>query len=375
VERVPPQRALFDVLPTLRSHVSWVKLGEFPTPVSVLPRALGVSNGLAFVKRDDQSSPVYGGNKVRTLELLFGAALDTGARTVVATGAYGSNHAVATALHAERVGLRAGAILFPQPKSIAALENLRVLLANADYVKALPHWSLLPFSMWATRYSRKLGPNSVMAPGGATPLGALGYVSAALELGQQIELGQLPAPSQIIVGLGSTCTSAGLLVGLTLAARFGIGFKRGRPQLVSVRVTPWPITSPLRIVRLAHRTSRLLANLAQDPTLALSWRQLRSGLRVDPGFLGEGYGVVTEAGQRASAAFVELGFPALDTTYSAKSGASFLARCKNTREPILFWSTKSSAPLPNVQASSLSSAPPRMLRWIHEAEGLLLSGK
>src|SRR5688572_4214692 len=182
----------------------WVELGEFPTPVTPFPAGAGMPENLGYVKRDDLSSPVYGGNKVRTLEVLFGDALARESRTIFATGAYGSNHAVATALHAGRVGLSPRALLFPQPLSWAALENLRVTLALCDAVHALPHWSCLPFSMWQQARRRDLGGVTLMPPGGASPRGALGYVSAALELAEQIEGGVLPAPARIVLGIGST---------------------------------------------------------------------------------------------------------------------------------------------------------------------------
>ena len=91
-------RPIHRVFPRL--DVPWVRLGDWPTPVEAF--------GEGFLKRDDLSSPVYGGNKVRTLEVLFGEALAEGATHVYATGAFGTNHGAATLLHAPRVGLRRG---------------------------------------------------------------------------------------------------------------------------------------------------------------------------------------------------------------------------------------------------------------------------
>src|SRR4051812_11045293 len=225
---------LFDLAPRLSARVSRVALGQFPTPVESLAAVSGeLSRELgagvepvpdAWVKRDDLSSAVYGGNKVRTLELLFGEARARGQRQVFATGAFGSNHALATALHAPRVGLEPGAVLFPQPISDAAYRNLRALTSSGAHLRALPHWSALPFSMAWLRACANDAPY-VMPPGGATPLGALGYVSAGLELARQIADRELPLPRAVIVGVGSTCTSAGLLVGLCLAAHFRLGFE------------------------------------------------------------------------------------------------------------------------------------------------------
>ncbi len=135
------ERGLFTACPSLRSRVPWLTLGDFPTPVEPLERTaarIGREGAPLFVKRDDLSSPIYGGNKVRTLEVLFGEARARGARRVYSTGAYGSNHALATAMHAPRVGLKPGAVLFPQPRSVTAVANLKALLSARPIVHAHP---------------------------------------------------------------------------------------------------------------------------------------------------------------------------------------------------------------------------------------------
>ncbi len=98
----------------------WLELGDFPTRID----RVELGRGELYVKRDDLSSPVYGGNKVRTLETLFGEAKARGVTRIYSTGAFGSNHATAMVLHAPRVGLETGVILFPQPESAAALRAL-----------------------------------------------------------------------------------------------------------------------------------------------------------------------------------------------------------------------------------------------------------
>jgi len=353
------------VWPKLEARLERAPLGEFPTP---LERSLALEaelGGSVFVKRDDLSSPIYGGNKVRTLETLFGAALARGRQEIVAVGAYGSNHAVASALHAPRVGLRSAAILFPQPHSLAALENLRVTVTQSSRTSYTPHWSFIPPAIWLARRAGR----EVMAPGGATPVGALGYVSAGLELGLDFQRGALEPPSRVYVGIGSTCTTAGLLVGFWHAARLGLGFRKP-PLLVAVRVTPWPVTSRFRVLSLAARTSRLLAELAGDASLALGERELSEGLAIDASELGAGYGRPTARGLSAIEWFRRHEGFALDTTYSAKSAASFLRAVRDPRHlPCVFWSTKSTAPLPASEPEG-RELPGRVRRWLRAAERL-----
>lgn len=342
-------RALFRALPRLHDRVPWFCLGTLPTPVDPLPGA----GPAVWVKRDDFTATLYGGNKVRTLEPLFGRALARGARTIFATGAYGSNHALATVLHAPAAGLGSGAILFPQPPSKTARANFEVLLARAGEVQALRTMLALPFAMWRTR-ARAEHPE-VMAPGGAIPAGTLGYVSAALEVAEQVQAGRLPAPDRVVLPVGSTCTSAGLLLGFHVAQRvYGLP----PPALRSVRVTPWPVTAAFRIIGLAVRAGRLLASLAEDPTLVPTAADLRRRLTVDGEQLGRGYGHPTPAGE---AAIATLGAAlTLDTTYSAKAAAAMLSHPIDG--PTLFWDTKSHAlPADRPDAASL---PPHVRAWL-----------
>jgi len=363
------KRPLFEVWPGLEAHARFEAVGDFPTRVERLSElAPGLAGNLdeVWVKRDDLSSAVYGGNKVRTLEPLFGQARREGRSAVYATGAYGSNHAVATVLHGKRLGFHTGVILFPQPFSAAAAENLRVSATRADEIVDLPHWSFLPGSMAYERFRQRRAAPFIMPPGGAIPRGCLGFVSGALELGMQIESGELPRPREIVIALGSTCSTAGLLVGLRLAARIGLGFERGAgpPLLVAVRVTPWPVTSRFRVLGLAARVARWLHELTGDADFAIDRRELAAGLVVEGGYLGAGYGRPTPSGLRA----IELLSPfsrALDTTYSAKSAAALLERTRAASAgPRLFWSTKSGAALPEVSELTLAAAPRRMQRWL-----------
>jgi D-cysteine desulfhydrase len=346
--------ALFRRFPNLRSVLPWVSLGDWPTPVE---RLAGRDD--MYVKREDISSALYGGNKVRTLEGQFGRSRAEGARRIWATGAYGSNHAVATLLHAKGAGLAAGALLFPQPPTHAAQENLRATLAADPDLISIPHVAALPLAMAALEFQnrrKRLG-DYVMPPGGATPTGALGHVSAGLELAEQVEAKLLAAPALIVLAVGSTCTSAGLLVGLALAERLGIA---PAPRVCAVRVTPWPVTAPARIAYLARRTSLHLASLIGD-VADIPYRQLRNMLQVDRHYFGGGYGKPTQSGRDALQAMARAGGPPLDLVYSAKSAAAFFAA---KERPVLFWATKSSVPLPQASEAQLAAAPWAMRRWL-----------
>lgn len=356
--------ALFEFLPALKGRVPFVKLGQWPTPVEPL-RLTGLEGREVFVKREDLSSSAYGGNKVRTLETLLAEALQRGCKRVWSTGAYGSNHALAAALHARGMNLESAALLFPQPATPPAAENMQQLISQGVHVRALRSIVTFPFRL-AGIYARAASQKDyVMLPGGAVPLGALGHVGAALELAQQVKEGKAPWPRQILIACGSTCTVAGMLAGLFIARKLGL-CPDALPRVHALRVTPWPVTAAGRIVGLAHRTAALIASLG-GPAPATNRRGHRSILSVHGRYLGWGYGKPTREGVaviKAHSASVE--FP-LETTYSAKSVAGLLDLAPWLEGPVVFWSTKSAAPLPALDASRLEAAPAHVRSWLQRA--------
>ena len=357
--------ALFQCFPQLPRAVPWLPLGNWPTPVECLTIQDGTTpSRQLWVKREDRSSNLYGGNKVRTIEAHCGRALAEGRERIWSTGAFGSNHALATAMHAPTGGLETGALLFTQPVTKTAQANLSALATCGSEVRRL----LTPVSLPWVIMSRWWRGDYVMTPGGATPVGALGHVSAALELAMQVEAGELPPPRGIFLAAGSTCTSAGLLVGLVLAQKLGIGFgphKASLPTLCPVRVTPWPITSTMAMLLLARWTARRL-NQMLPAAAQINPKQLAAHLQIIGGHIGRGYGHPTRSGTSAKATFAAAGGPPLDLVYSGKSAAGTLANMANFDGPVLFWATKSSAPLPVASDTQLLGLPPSMQRWLRK---------
>lgn len=330
--------ALARHLPALAARLPRVPLGDWPTPLRehVLPPEGHSLHGRSiWVKSEGASSPLYGGNKVRTLEQWFGHAREHGVRRIWAIGAEGSNHVLATLLHAPRAGLAAGAILFPQPASEWVTENAAAIARSGGPIVRLRSVVEVPFAgVWiAARHRRDL----VMPPGGATPVGTFGAVGAAFELAEQIQAGLAPPPRRIVVPIGSTCTVAGLLAGVHLARAAG-AWPWPLPVIHGVRVTPWPVTAALRITGLAARTLDRAAALG-GPPLGLTRRELGHTFVLDGRELGGGYGISTPAGDAATRALG--GVTRLDGVYSAKAAAALLRLHRAGIGPIVFWSTKS----------------------------------
>jgi 1-aminocyclopropane-1-carboxylate deaminase/D-cysteine desulfhydrase-like pyridoxal-dependent ACC family enzyme len=328
-----------------------------------------------LVKREDLSADGYGGNKVRPLEMVFGAMESQGLGELWSTGAYGSNHALAAVIHARRLGLQSGAVLWPQPWSTTAQDNLVVTASLADrleLVRSVAH--MVPRALWVRRTRNAW----VMPPGAATPLGALGHAGAALELAYQLEERGAEIDT-IVLPVGSTCTTVGLLLGTALA--HGIGVLPTMPTIAAVRVTPWPVTDANRIAWMAVRSAWLLRRHFEEAGLkpvsiagatgeiANDFKSFRRRIEIVGDELGPGYGVPTVDAWRALSEFLHCGIR-LDTTYSAKAAAHLLKRVKrvNRVEPraerVVFWATKSSVSLPDVDPTRLAGLPHALRSWL-----------
>ncbi|HSK00025.1 MAG TPA: pyridoxal-phosphate dependent enzyme [Kofleriaceae bacterium] len=344
--------ALARHLPRLAARIPWLPLGDWPTPLE----RLELAGGAVWIKREGASSPRYGGNKVRTLEPWLGHARQAGAHRIWAIGAFGSNHTIATALHAP-AGLEVGAIVFPQPASPWAIENCGALLAAGASIVRLHNVVELPFA--ALRVARRDRGAILMPPGGATPIGTFGPAAAVFELAEQLAAGAAPPPRRIVLPVGSTCTTAGLVVGLLLAHAAGI-WRWPLPLVHAVRVTRCPVTSALVVGELAARTLARAAALG-GPRVASSRGELLARFVVDRREIGAGYGRVTPRARAAIAAWTG---PRLDGVYSGKAAAALLRLHRAGLGPLLFWATKSEVELPPPPMDRLRAAPAALVRWL-----------
>ncbi len=209
------------------------------TPLEPLPRLSRDQSRDLWIKRDDLLGLAGGGNKTRKLEFLVADALARGADTLITVGAPQSNHCRLTLAAAVREGLRCRLVIEERvPGSYAAdavgnnllfdlmgVEMVTVVAAGSDLGAAMAHQADLVRQAGRTPY--------VIAGGGSTPLGALGYVACAQEiLAQSFEHGI--AFDRIVVASGSAGTHAGLAVGLAAAnwdgRLTGINVRRPREE-------------------------------------------------------------------------------------------------------------------------------------------------
>ncbi len=329
---------LFRRFPQAVEHIPWVPLGTLPTPVQPLPDlSARLAPASLFIKRDDCSARRYGGNKVRALEFLLGQALAVGAERVITAGALASHHVLATALFAREVGLGAEAVLWERPSAPGGPEALRLLARLGVPVRrcAGPVGALLTLiGRWVALRAR--GQRAYLVPpGGASARGALGFVEAALELGEQIAAGAAPAPASLWIACGTGASTAGLLVGLPLA---GI-----EARVRAVCVTPPIACSHSRLRHLVAGARRLLAQAGVPPAGVAALAPLEL-LR---GYAAPGYGQPSQAASAAVALLAAAGIVG-ETTYTGRAFAALVNHAAAEAGVHLFWHTLPAASLPPV---------------------------
>jgi|HubBroStandDraft_1064217.scaffolds.fasta_scaffold96086_2 D-cysteine desulfhydrase len=312
--------------PRASEQAAPLSIGRYPTAVERVA-ALSTPRSDLWVKRDDRTHEVYGGNKVRKLEFLLADALARGVTRVVTVGAAGSHHVLATTYFGTRAGLEVEAVLVPQPWTAHVIDVLRADVAQGLRPFPVTSWGAVP---WATMQRIVRGARFIQV-GGSSVVGSIGYVSAARELAGQIRDGVLPEPDVCVVALGSGGTAAGLAAGFEAEGL--------RTKVVGVCVSPpaWAL----------RWRSRWLARACAHRVGAHATREaIDARLTTDGRFMGGGYGHAIAAGDEATRVADAAAGLILDPTYTAKAFASALWHVRARRgRHILYWHTLSSAPM------------------------------
>jgi L-cysteate sulfo-lyase len=298
-----------------------------PTPLEEMVRlraALGDGGPRLLVKRDDAIPFGFGGNKVRKLQIVAAQALASGADTLITCGGVQSNHARATAATAARLGLDCVIVANGERPSRLTGNALLLDLLGADVEYVASRADREPGMERAAERLRREGRVPYVIPlGASTPHGALAIARAVGEM-----LHQVPAPDVIIHACSSGGTQAGLLVGCALNG-------------LSTRVIGVSADDPA--AEIADGVARIIAGTGL--LLGLDGDELAAAcpIEVDDSFVGDGYGLASEASREAQrlAARTEALF--VDHTYTAKALAALIAYARDGRlrggQTVLFWHT------------------------------------
>ncbi len=321
--------------PVLGKRLPKIQLANLPTPLEEYSIDTQAGTRSILVKRDDLSSTSYGGNKVRKLEYVLRRAVDRNAARVATFGSVGSNHALATAIHARNIGLECTCFLAHQartPKVPYTLNMHRRL--GTEIVRYGGDIDTLPLFRKYLQNRRTW----VIPLGGSSWLGAVGFVNAGLELAAQLAGGTLSFPERIYIANGTMGSVAGLLLGLAAVEL--------PTEVHAVRVVDSGLTNRAGLDRLLDKTAHLLNRY--DASFDVGTAE-RVRLRWRDEFFAGGYAKFDETTEQAvgmARASAGLG---LETTYTGKAMAALVHDLQlpdYDGQNYLFWNTYSSSELP-----------------------------
>lgn len=282
------------------------RLFDAPSPLVRAPRLAAALGGRTdiWMKREDLLPVAFGGNKLRNLEFLVGAALADGADTLITSGRRWSNHCRLTAAAGARAGLDVHLVLSGPPTATpgpgVVLDELLGAtihqLATADRADREDAVRALETALRAAgRHPYVIG------VGGSGAIGAYGHVLAAGELFDQVAAidGGFDVDA-IVLPSATGGTQAGLAVG-------------GAMRSPGTEVVGVIVARPADELRPAIEA--MIRELAAFTGTAAD----RVAIRLEDSQLGEGYGRRTAAATEAAALLARTEGVFVDPIYTAKA--------------------------------------------------------
>jgi 1-aminocyclopropane-1-carboxylate deaminase/D-cysteine desulfhydrase-like pyridoxal-dependent ACC family enzyme len=297
-----------------------VPLAHLPTPLEEVPRfAAKIGGGVrVFIKRDDCTGLLLGGNKARHNEFLLGDAVDLGADMLVWGAGVQSNNCRQTAAGCAKLGL-----------------ECRLYLSRAHY-RTEPQGNLLLDYLVGAKVEftdAEIGPelNALLAakaeefrgqgrkpyrwdPPRVVPLSAVSYALCVAEIAEQLAERGLNADAVYVSSSGAT--GAGVALGAAL-----LGWKCPVRLICPM---PWPWHIPTAMARDAN---------AAAERLGLPHRLKPEDIDADESFIAPGYGLPSPAGREALALLATTEAILTDPTYSAKALAGLIADVRAKKYP------------------------------------------
>ena len=302
------------------------RLLDGPSPLQRLPRLSAAVGGKVevWIKREDLLPLAFGGNKLRNLEFLVGAALADGADSLVTSGRRWSNHARLTAAAGAVAGLEVHLVLSgpatdrPNPGTqLGEMLGARVHQAMTD--DRAEREAMVEAVLGDLRAAG--GRPFLIGVGGSGVVGAVGQVLAGFELAQgATDVGL--AVDDVVLPSATGGTQAGLLVGLRAAG-------------LAARVRGVAVAHPAGVLRPA--IARLVDGLGE-----LDGLPVVPSTEIDLGDdqLGSGYGRPTGASDAAARLLARTEGILVDPIYTAKALAGLIATAATGTldgHQVVFW--------------------------------------
>ncbi len=294
-----------------------VPLGHLPTPLEEAPRfSKHIGKVRVFLKRDDCTGLLFGGNKTRQNEFIFGDVLAHGADMLVWGFGEQSNNCRQTAAACAKLGLECRLYLARGRTGGKLQGNLlldHLVGARVELVDIKMGPDLDNFLASKAAEYRAAGRRPyVWDRSRSKVIAAVGYVLAMAELMEQLQAARLQPGAIYVCSAGST--GAGLALGKAV-----LGMKCP-VRIVSPIAWPWDV--PANLAEIANHTAELIG---------LPHRLTAADIDYVPDQIGAGYAEPTPACQEALRLLATTEGVLLDPSYTAKAMAGLIADVRGER--------------------------------------------
>ena len=306
-----------------------VPLAHLPTPFEEAPRfAKRLGGPPVFIKRDDCTGMVMGGNKTRHNEFLFADALEKGADMLVWGAGTQSNNCRQTAAACAKLGLECHLYLTRASHNDDVQGNLLLdhLLGAHVHIVDVPLGPALDDLLLAKADEfRKAGRKPyVWDRHLGRPRAAVSYVLTLVEIAEQAR--RLGIEPSAVYCSAAGATGAGLALGRVL-----LGLPWKIRLICPIR---WPWDTPADIANVANQTADLLG---------LPHRLSAADIDIRQDYIGPAYGAVTAAGREALDLLAKTEGILLDPSYTSKAMAGLIDDVRQERvqrdRPLVFLHT------------------------------------
>jgi 1-aminocyclopropane-1-carboxylate deaminase/D-cysteine desulfhydrase-like pyridoxal-dependent ACC family enzyme len=294
-----------------------VPLAHLPTPLEEAKRfAQRLEGPRVFIKRDDCTGLLFGGNKTRHNEFLLAEALKQKADVLVWGAGIQSNNCRQTAAACNKLGLECHLYLTRASHNDDIQGNLLLdhLMGAKVHIIDTPMGPELDDLLLAKAEEMRRAGRKPFVWDRITgrPLAAVSYVLCLAEILEEIRQREIEPAVIYVAAAGAT--GAGLALGKNL-----LGYQ-GRIRLLCPIRWPWDTAADLAEV--ANQTAALLG---------LPHRLEAADIDVSDQFIGPSYGAVTRAGMEAMDLLAKTEGILLDPVYTAKAMAGLIHDVRQRR--------------------------------------------
>lgn len=276
--------------------------GIYPTPISQIKTFFKNENNYnVWIKRDDLTGLELSGNKVRKLEYIFTDAESKKAKQIITCGGIQSNHCRTTAFLASKLQLACTLFLRGEVPKIKTGNFLLNSILNAK-IKIVTKEEYKSIDKIMDEYAKVIRNNAYVIPeGGSNEIGVWGYIECFFEILKQIKDQKIKIET-IVVPTGSGGTHAGLLLGKILAG--------SNIEIISINVCD---SSEFFVEKINDIITRFFERYDIDGNF------VKKDIKIFDGFVGEGYGLITETETNIIKRFAQAEAIIIDPVYTAKA--------------------------------------------------------